>query len=262
MHKKLSGTARTDRLAHSRRHWESFTPTGNALPVAVGAFSEVNEDASKLITRLARLTAKTDFGKPPRPPFAYPIVLGRPYGPSYLQIGSLGQCLSIGCAAGAQNVEHPRGDHGAAGNCHACPEGGSMKLQAPARLHPIDQAKTILAAAARRMPTCVKVYLRAADLENHDFAKKAVLRKALEANPNSVTLWKAAIDLEDADDARVLLSVAVEKVPHSIEIWLALARLESYENARKVLNQARKHLPTERSIWIAAAKLEEEDSRG
>ena len=37
--------------------------TGNVLPVAVGAFSEVNEDASKLITKLARLTAKTDFGK-------------------------------------------------------------------------------------------------------------------------------------------------------------------------------------------------------
>ncbi|EJK68906.1 hypothetical protein THAOC_09880 [Thalassiosira oceanica] len=37
--------------------------TGNALPVAVSAFSEVNEDASKLITRLSRLTAKTDFGK-------------------------------------------------------------------------------------------------------------------------------------------------------------------------------------------------------
>ncbi|EJK63646.1 hypothetical protein THAOC_15684 [Thalassiosira oceanica] len=39
--------------------------TGNVLPVAVGAFSEVNEDASKLITRLARLTAKTDFGNSP-----------------------------------------------------------------------------------------------------------------------------------------------------------------------------------------------------
>ncbi|EJK75180.1 hypothetical protein THAOC_03111 [Thalassiosira oceanica] len=38
--------------------------TGNVLPVAVGAFSEVNEDASKLITRLARLTTKTDFGNP------------------------------------------------------------------------------------------------------------------------------------------------------------------------------------------------------
>mmetsp|Transcript_36225 Transcript_36225/g.78154 ORF Transcript_36225/g.78154 Transcript_36225/m.78154 type:complete len:592 (-) Transcript_36225:57-1832(-) len=112
------------------------------------------------------------------------------------------------------------------------------------------------------MPTSVQVYLRAADLESHDFAKKAVLRKALEANPNSVTLWKAAIDLEDADDAKILLSVAVEKVPHSVEMWLALARLETYENARKVLNQARKHLPTERAVWIAAAKLEESQNHG
>ncbi|EJK46794.1 hypothetical protein THAOC_34520 [Thalassiosira oceanica] len=36
--------------------------------------------------------------------------------PRNLQIGSSGQCLSIGLAAGAQNVKHPRGDHGAAGN--------------------------------------------------------------------------------------------------------------------------------------------------
>ncbi|EJK55616.1 hypothetical protein THAOC_24640 [Thalassiosira oceanica] len=63
-----------------------------------------------------------------------PSSLGDPsYGPSYLKIlRSLGQCLSIGHAAGAQNIEHPRGDHCAASNClcHACPEGGSMKLQA------------------------------------------------------------------------------------------------------------------------------------
>ena len=37
--------------------------TGNVFPFVVGAFGEVNEDASKLITKLARLTAKTDFGK-------------------------------------------------------------------------------------------------------------------------------------------------------------------------------------------------------
>ena len=145
--------------------------------------------------------------------------------------------------------------------CEICPDNEDVWLEA-ARLHPVDQAKTILAAAARRMPTSVKVYLRAADLENHDYAKKAVLRKALEANPNSVTLWKAAIDLEDADDARVLLAVAVEKVSHSVEMWLALARLETYDNARKVLNQARKHLPTERAVWIAAAKLEESQNHG
>ena len=48
------------------------------------------------------------------------------------------------------------------------------------------------------------------------------------------TLWKAAIDLEDAGDAKVLLAVAVEKVPHSVEMWLALARLEAYDNTRKV----------------------------
>ena len=37
--------------------------TGNVFPIFVGAFGEVNEDASKLITKQARLTAKTDFGK-------------------------------------------------------------------------------------------------------------------------------------------------------------------------------------------------------
>ncbi|EJK58006.1 hypothetical protein THAOC_21901, partial [Thalassiosira oceanica] len=37
--------------------------TGNVFPIAAGAFGEVNEDASKLIANLARLTAKTDFGK-------------------------------------------------------------------------------------------------------------------------------------------------------------------------------------------------------
>ncbi|KAL7435649.1 hypothetical protein ACHAXM_004863 [Skeletonema potamos] len=145
--------------------------------------------------------------------------------------------------------------------CEVCPDSEDLWLEA-ARLHPQHQAKTILAAAARRMPTAVKIYLRAADLEHHDSSKKAVLRKALEANPTSITLWKAAIELEDADDARVLLSVAVEKVPHSVEMWLALARLETYDNARKVLNKARKHLPTERAVWIAAAKLEESQNHG
>jgi len=37
--------------------------TGNVFPIAVGAFGEVNEDASKLVTNLVRLTAKTDFVK-------------------------------------------------------------------------------------------------------------------------------------------------------------------------------------------------------
>jgi pre-mRNA-processing factor 6 len=140
--------------------------------------------------------------------------------------------------------------------CQVCPQQEDVWLEA-ARLHPSEVAKSILATAVRRIPTSVKIFLKAADLEHNEAAKKAVLRKALEANPTSITLWKAAIDLEEADDAKILLSVAVERVPHSVEMWLALARLESYENARRVLNQARRALPLERSMWIAAAKLEE-----
>ena len=140
--------------------------------------------------------------------------------------------------------------------CEVCPSSEDVWLEA-ARLHPPTMAKTILASAVRRIPTSVNIFLRAADLELAAQAKKGVLRKGLEMNPTSVTLWKAAIELEEADNAKILLSVAVEKIPQSIDMWLALARLETYENARKVLNQARRALPAERSIWLAAAKLEE-----
>jgi pre-mRNA-processing factor 6 len=140
--------------------------------------------------------------------------------------------------------------------CEICADQEDVWLEA-ARLHPSAVAKSILATAVRRIPNSVKLFLRAADLEDSQDAKRAVLRKALEANPTSITLWKHAIELEEVDDAKVLLSVAVERVPQAVDLWLALARLETYDNARKVLNKARRVLPSDRSIWIAAAKLEE-----
>ena len=140
--------------------------------------------------------------------------------------------------------------------CEACPYNEDVWIEA-ARLHPPEQAKTILASAVRRIPTSVKIFMQAAELESNDATKKIILRKGLESNPTSVTLWKATIELENADDAKILLALAVEKVPHSIDMWLALARLETYENAKKVLNQARRALPSEKAIWITAAKLEE-----
>ena len=79
----------------------------------------------------------------------------------------------------------------------------------------------------------------------------------LDTIPDSVKLWKAAVDLEAPADACILLGRAVECCPQSVDLWLALAHLETYENARKVLNRARKAIPTERAIWISAAKLEE-----
>ena len=58
--------------------------------------------------------------------------------------------------------------------------------------------------------------------------------EALEKIPTSVRLWKAAIELEEVEDAKILLNRSVECCPLSVDLWLALARLETYENARKV----------------------------
>ena len=41
---------------------------------------------------------------------------------------------------------------------------------------------------------------------------------ALEQIPNSVRLWKAAVELEDHDDARIMLNRAVECCPTSVEV--------------------------------------------
>lgn len=103
----------------------------------------------------------------------------------------------------------------------------------------------------------VRIWIKAADLETETKAKRRVFRKALEHIPNSVRLWKAAVELENPEDARILLSRAVECCSTSVELWLALARLETYENARKVLNKARENIPTDKQIWTTAAKLEE-----
>jgi len=141
--------------------------------------------------------------------------------------------------------------------CETCPNFVDVWLEA-ARLHPLPVAKSILATGVRRVGNNVPLFLKAAELEALPAHKKAVLRKALEANPHSLQLWKHAIDLEDSQDrAKLLLAVAVEKVPTAIELWLALARLETYEQAQKTLNRARKALPLEKSIWMAASKLEE-----
>lgn len=46
----------------------------------------------------------------------------------------------------------------------------------------------------------------------------AFFSPALEQIPNSVRLWKAAVELEDVEDARIMLSRAVECCPTSVEV--------------------------------------------
>uniref|UniRef100_A0A0N5APJ7 Pre-mRNA-processing factor 6 n=1 Tax=Syphacia muris TaxID=451379 RepID=A0A0N5APJ7_9BILA len=140
--------------------------------------------------------------------------------------------------------------------CDRNPKSEDLWLEA-VRLHPPETGKSIVAAAVRSLPNSVRIWMKAAELEDDVKNKKKVFRKALEQIPTSVRLWKAAIELEEPDDARILLTRAVECCSTSTELWLALARLETYENARNVLNKARENIPTDRQIWISAARLEE-----
>ena len=41
---------------------------------------------------------------------------------------------------------------------------------------------------------------------------------ALEQIPNSVRIWKAAVELEGPEDAQIMLSRAVECCPTSVEV--------------------------------------------
>lgn len=138
----------------------------------------------------------------------------------------------------------------------ACQKSEDVWLEA-VRLEPNELSKGVVAQAIKHLPQSVRLWIKAADLEDEVAAQKRVFRKALEYIPNSVRLWKAAVELEDPEDAKILLTRAVECCPQSVELWLALARLESHENGRRVLNKARENIPTDRQIWITAAKLEE-----
>jgi pre-mRNA-processing factor 6 len=60
--------------------------------------------------------------------------------------------------------------------------------------------------------------VQAARLEMDDAAKSRVLRRALERIPTSVRLWRAAVELANQSDARVLLSRAVECCPQVLPL--------------------------------------------
>lgn len=88
--------------------------------------------------------------------------------------------------------------------CLACPKNEDIWLES-ARLNTDENAKIILANALIKIPSSVKLWLKAVDLETITNKKKIVLRRALENVPDSVKIWKSIISLEeDAEDARIL----------------------------------------------------------
>ncbi|XP_049849435.1 pre-mRNA-processing factor 6-like [Schistocerca gregaria] len=140
--------------------------------------------------------------------------------------------------------------------CTNCPLNKEVWLEA-GRINTPEAAKSIMACAVQHLPNEPDLWLAAANLETELERRKRVFKKALERIPTSTLLWKEAVDLEDTENAKIMLSHAVTCVPQSAQMWLALARLEVYENAKVILNSARKAIPKEKSVWIAAAQLEE-----
>lgn len=127
------------------------------------------------------------------------------------------------------------------------------------RAYKPEDSKKVASKAVQQLPTSIKLWQEAANLETDTASKRKVIQMALENNPKSDTLWREAVNLEnDPSNAKLLLAQAVELVPLSEDLWLALARLETPSNARKVLNKARKMLKVSRAVWIAAARLEEQ----
>lgn len=56
-------------------------------------------------------------------------------------------------------------------------------------------------------------------MNNHGlFVFLSVFLVALEQIPNSVRIWKAAVELEGPEDAQIMLSRAVECCPTSVEV--------------------------------------------
>ncbi|GLH16055.1 Protein crooked neck [Gryllus bimaculatus] len=165
--------------------------------------------------------------------------------------------------------------------CEVNPKSEDLWLEA-ARLQPPDTARAVIAQAVRHIPTSVRIWIKAADLESEQKAKRKVYRKALEHIPNSVRLWKAGVELEDPEDARILLSRAVECCPTSVDLWLALARYNhtlgngqilwhctlclklllgcaqqgAFECARAIYAHALATFPSKKSIWLRAAYFE------
>lgn len=63
--------------------------------------------------------------------------------------------------------------------CEQCPKSEDVWLEAT-RLMPADQARGVVAMAVRQLPQCVRIYVKAAELETEPKAKRRVYRKALE----------------------------------------------------------------------------------
>eukprot|EP00013_Stygamoeba_regulata_P016405 CAMPEP_0177675638 /NCGR_PEP_ID=MMETSP0447-20121125/27316_1 /TAXON_ID=0 /ORGANISM="Stygamoeba regulata, Strain BSH-02190019" /LENGTH=943 /DNA_ID=CAMNT_0019184055 /DNA_START=176 /DNA_END=3007 /DNA_ORIENTATION=- len=250
---------------------QGATPFGGDTPL--GDLNQIGNARQQILNNQLSHMSESVQGQTVVDPKGYLTGLNSMRGPSGFSLGNVKEARLLLQSVTASNPKHAPGWQAAAqlemltGNlsaarkiimrgCKECPESEDLWVNA-AKMQTGDKAKLVMAQAAKANPTSVNIWLYRAHLEPEEAGKKAVLRDALDKVPGSVRLWKALVELEDPDNARILLGRAVECCPTSLELWLALARLETYENARRVLNTARTHFPLEPTVWVNAAKLEE-----
>lgn len=78
-----------------------------------------------------------------------------------------------------------------------------------ARLTAYDKVKSFLAQAVQNMPKSKRLWMLAARKELDPKIKSKILKRALEQLPNEVEIWKECIELEEPEEAKVLLQKAV-----------------------------------------------------
>ena len=140
-----------------------------------------------------------------------------------------------------------------------------------------ETARAVYAYALRVFPTKKSIWEAAADLERNYGSKEALsqlLEKAVEACPQSETLWMALArekwqaappdadedDKENARDAaRAVLARAFKQNQGNENIWLAAVKLEAdarqTEKVRELLAAARQEAGTDR-VWVKSVAYE------
>jgi pre-mRNA-processing factor 6 len=147
--------------------------------------------------------------------------------------------------------------------CNNCPRDEEVWLE-NVRLHRVDlkYSKIIVAEGVKYNPKSLRLWLKATELEQEDFNKRRVLRKALEALPKCEELWLQLVELEESDEERFkILTKSLELIPTSQSLWFKLVSIQEYKDARSTLNSARKALGSDNvMVWMRACRLEFEHS--
>lgn len=127
----------------------------------------------------------------------------------------------------------------------------------------IPVSKVIVADAIRYHHKSVRLWIKAAELEQDRIYKVRVLRKALELNPDSEDLWLEITKHEkDTEVCIKMLEKATSLVPQSVRLWEALASLQKPTESMKILISSTEVIRKESvsSIWLKIAEIEEKHS--